>query len=362
MRHLYERYDPRRHGRVALERALRRLYNQILLRTDGDVDEALRWLAILAERHGLLPEGTTIEDVRRWLVESGDVAPDGHRGLAMTAKGARGLRRESLELVFQGLAKGNAGDHRTPHQGTGGERLPETRAYAFGDDVAAIDWMASFRNAARRGGGGLEERDLEVFETEHRTSCATVLLLDVSHSMTLYGEDRMTPAKQTALALQELVETKFPKDLFEVILFGDTARYVPREDLPFVGNGPYHTNTQAGLRLARERLLRARSANLGIFLITDGKPSAITEPDGTVYKNPMGLDRRIVNKTLDEAAECHRKGIVVTTFMVASDPHLVAFVEELSRVCRGRAYFTNPDEVGTAVFADFLRARRRRVR
>jgi uncharacterized protein with von Willebrand factor type A (vWA) domain len=355
MRHLYEAFDPRRHGRDALLEQLRRLYNQLLLRTDGDPVEALRWLEILAQRHGLLPEGFSIEDLKRHLEERGDLKREADGEWSMTSRGAREIRRESLALMFQGLARGNAGDHRTPKQGTGGERLPETRAYEFGDDVSAIDWMATFRNAALRAGlTGLEERDLEVFETEHRTSCATVLLLDISHSM--------TPAKQTALALQELVETCFPKDTLDVVLFGDTARRVPKEDLPFVGNGPFHTNTQAGLRLARECLLATRSANRQIFMITDGKPSALTEADGTIYKNPMGLDRRIVHRTLDEAAECHKKGISLTTFMVASDPYLVSFVEELSRVGRGKAYFSNVDDLGTFVFADFLRNRRRRVR
>jgi Ca-activated chloride channel homolog len=208
----------------------------------------------------------------------------------------------------------------------------------------------------------VEERDLEVHESEHKTSCATVLLLDVSHSMTLYGEDRMTPAKNVALALQELIETRFPKDLLEVVLFGDDAARIRREEIPFLSNGPFHTNTRAGLRLGREILLRSRAKNRQIFMITDGKPSALTEDDGSLYRNPMGLDRRIVNKTLEEAAECKRKGIPVTTFMVAQDPHLVSFVEEFTRVNQGRAYFSGLDRLGAFVFVDFLRNRRRRVR
>ncbi|HKE00941.1 MAG TPA: VWA domain-containing protein, partial [Planctomycetota bacterium] len=212
------------------------------------------------------------------------------------------------------------------------------------------------------GPGGIEERDLEVFQSEHRTACATVLLLDISHSMTLYGEDRMTPAKHVALALAELVASEFPKDVFEVALFGDEARRVPREELPFVTNGPFHTNTRAGLRLARELLARTKAANKQIFMVTDGKPSAITESDGTIYRNPIGLDRRIVNKTLEEAAECRRKGIPVTTFLVARDPGLVAFVDEFTKTNRGRAYFSDPDQLGAAVFVDYLRNRRRRVR
>ncbi|MBI3817537.1 MAG: VWA domain-containing protein [Planctomycetes bacterium] len=365
MRHLYERFDPARHGRAELERFLKRIFHQLLVRTDGDVDEALRWLEILAERHGLFPPGYTLEDFRKLLEREREIQTDATTGDAtLTGRGAKQIRRDSLELIFQGLRKSGAGDHRTPHAGGGGERLPETKPYQFGDDVSAIDWLTTYRNAASRVGAAesLNEEDFEVFESEHKTSCATVLLLDISHSMTLYGEDRMTPAKSVAFALQELIESQFPKDAFDVVLFGDEARRVRREDLPFVTNGPFHTNTRAGLRLARELLLRGRAANRQIFMITDGKPSAITEPGGEIYKNPFGLDRRIVNKTLEEAAECKRKGIIVTTFMVASDPQLVQFIEELTRLNRGRAYFASLENLGEFVFADYLRNRRRRVR
>jgi uncharacterized protein with von Willebrand factor type A (vWA) domain len=366
MRFLYEAFDPARHGRADLERYLQRIFRQLLIRTDGDVDEALRWLEILAKRHDLFPDGYTIEDFKKSIADKGEVEIERDGSTSLTGRGAREIRRDSLELIFQGLGRGSAGDHRIPKSGSGGERLPETRAYEFGDEPSAIDWLTTYRNAASRtgvaGGPRFEERDVEVFETEHKTSCATVLLLDISHSMTLYGEDRMTPAKTAALALQELVESQFPKDTLEVVLFGDEARRVPKEDLPFVTNGPYHTNTRAGLRLARELLLRSKAANKQVFMITDGKPSAITEADGGIYKNPMGLDRRIVNKTLEEAAECKRKGITLTTFMVTNDPYLVSFIEDLSRVSRGKAYFSNLDDLGAFVFVDFLKNRRRRVR
>lgn len=372
MRWLYERFDPARHGRAELEKLLRRIFHALLVRTDGDVDEAMRWLEVLAERHQLLPKGYTLEDFRKALERDREVRSDPVTGeFSLTGRGAREIRRDSLELIFQGLRKGGAGEHRTPHAGAQGERLPETRPYEFGDDVAAVDWASTYRNAAMRRGaesapagapGAIEEQDLEVYETEHRTSCATVLLLDISHSMTLYGEDRMSPAKTVALALDELVTSQFPKDTLEVVLFGDEAKRVRREDLPFVSNGPFHTNTRAGLRMARELLLRSRAANRQIFLITDGKPSALTEPDGSIYKNPMGLDRRIVNKTLEEAAECHRKGIPITTFMVAQDAYLQSFVEEFAKVNQGRVYFSGLDNLGSYVFVDYLRNRRRRVR
>jgi uncharacterized protein with von Willebrand factor type A (vWA) domain len=383
MRFFYEAFDPARHGRAELERNLRRLFHDLLVRTDGDVEEALRWLELLAQRNDIFPPGYTIEDFRKLLEKAGEVRADAGGTAELTATGAREIRRDALEWIFEGLAKGGSGDHRIPKSGAGGERLSETRAYEFGDEVDAIDWSSTYRNAVSRERDVAadspqdadpedaaaarpivrpREGDFEVFETEHKTSCATVLLLDVSHSMTLYGEDRMTPAKQVALALQELIETQFSKDTLDVVLFGDEAIRVTKDRLPFVSNGPFHTNTRAGLRLARELLLRTKATNKQIFMITDGKPSAITEDDGTIYKNPMGLDRRIVNKTLDEAAECKRKGILLSTFMVASDPYLVSFIEELSKAGRGKAYFSSLESLGSFVFVDFLRNRRRRAR
>lgn len=365
MRFRYEKHDPAKHGRAELEKTLRRLFHALLVRTDGDVEEALKWLDLVARRHGLFPPGYTIEDFRKSLERDREVRVGEEGALELTGRGEQALRRDSLALIFQGLRKGTPGDHRSPQTGRHGDRLPETRPYEFGDEVTQVDWLSTYRNAAARGGSaaaGIEERDLEVFETEHRTQCATVLLLDISHSMTLYGEDRMTPAKHVALALEALVESRFPKDALEVVLFGDEARHVPRAELPYVTNGPFHTNTGAGVRLAREILLRSRAANRQIFMITDGKPSAITEADGTIYRNPIGLDRRIANKTLDEAAYCRQKGIPITTFMVTSDPYLVAFVDEFTRANRGRAYFSGLDQLGQFVFVDYMRNRRRRVR
>jgi Ca-activated chloride channel homolog len=180
--------------------------------------------------------------------------------------------------------------------------------------------------------------------------------------MILYGEDRITPAKRTALALAELIQTRYPKDALHVVLFGDDAWEVPLSDLPYVGVGPFHTNTRAGLQLAQEILRKKRQANRQIFMLTDGKPSALTERGGRIYKNPFGLDRRVVSKTLDEAANCRRRGIPITTFMLTQDPMLVDFVERLTRINRGRAYYSQPDRVGDFVFVDYLRNRRRRVR
>jgi uncharacterized protein with von Willebrand factor type A (vWA) domain len=274
------------------------------------------------------------------------------------------VRRQALEDVFGRLRKAGPGEHRIHDGGGSGERTDETRPFEFGDAPDAIDATGSLRNWVRRtgGDGDLEERDLEVVERERSTTCATVLLIDVSHSMTLYGEDRITPAKRVALALAELTLTKYPKDTIDVVLFGDEAETVPLERLPYVTNGPFHTNTRAGLVRAQEILRRRKAVNRRIVMLTDGKPSAIHDEDGGLYKNPFGLDRRIVAKTLEEAGRCRRRGIQVTTFMLTADPYLRRFVERFTEACRGRCYFAESARLESFVLVDFLRNRRRRVR
>ena len=235
--------------------------------------------------------------------------------------------------------------------------------FAFGDNFRAIDYSASLFNSITRSGDlGLDmsERDLEVYESERMTSCATVLMIDVSHSMILYGEDRITPAKQVAMAFTELILTKYPKDDLNIVLFGDTAEQVSIKDLPYIGVGPYHTNTQDGLRMARRILMAKKHVNKQIFMITDGKPSMITRANGQLYRNPMGLDPMIVNRTLDEAVICRKKKIPITTFMVTDDRYLQKFVERLTELNRGRAYYASVDDLGSFMLSDFVNNRRRR--
>jgi len=344
-------------------RLLEKLFSFLLVREDGDVERALEILEQVGERHGLFDDDLSFEDLKRHLLEKRLVAQT-PSGLALTPRGERFVRAESLQHIFRGLESGAAGDHRTPHTGAGTERLCETRPYRFGDDVADIDFVSSIENSFARAAGsaeGLVEDDIEVFEREQYVSAATCLLVDVSHSMILYGEDRITPAKRVALALTELILTKFPKDAFHVILFGDDAREIPVRELVYAGVGPYHTNTRAGLQLARRILMRKKHANRQVFLITDGKPTALFQ-DGELYLNSFGLDRKIVAKTLDEAAECRRHGIPITTFMLAREPMLVRFVEDMTRVNKGRAYFASLDRLEQTVFVDFLANRRRKVR
>jgi Ca-activated chloride channel homolog len=361
----YAEFDPLREGLPQLLRRLSTIFNELLLALDGDVDEALEYLEELARHHGLFPKGFTIEDFKRWLERERVTRPDGRGGLALTTKGAQGLRASSFEQVFGQLGKDAQGDHRVPHAGVGHDRLPETRPFEFGDPLDLIDPIETLSNAVKRGGieqFSIGEEDLRVYETEHLSSCASVLMIDVSHSMILYGEDRITPAKRVALALCELITTRYPKDSLDVILFGDEAWPVEMSQIATLSAGPFHTNTKAGLQLAREILRKKKQANRRIIMLTDGKPSALTERDGTIYKNPFGLDRRIVNKTLEEAEYCRRLAIPITTFMLTSDPTLVEFVETFTRVNHGRAYYSELDGLGSFVLVDYVRNRKRRVR
>jgi uncharacterized protein with von Willebrand factor type A (vWA) domain len=339
-----------------------KLFNYLLIVTDGDVEEALERLEELNTRYGFFDESTPVEEFLDRLLEKGIVA-ETPEGLALTHKGERGIRRDALDRIFSRLRSGRPGDHRTPSPGDRGESLSETRSWQFGDPPFDIAVNPTLENAFRRSGledFSLQEDDIAVWEREHLTGCATVLLLDVSHSMILYGEDRITPAKEVALALMELIRTRYPKDSLHVAVFGDDAVEIPFDRVPYVKVGPFHTNTKSAFQLAQRILATRKHPNKQIFMITDGKPSAIYE-SGRLYKNSFGLDAKIVNKTLDEASICRRKGIVISTFMVARDYHLVSFVERLTEINRGRAYYTGLDQLGRFLFVDYVRNRKRRT-
>jgi Ca-activated chloride channel homolog len=362
MRHRYFHLDPELLQRLLAGMDLMRLFQQLLLATGGDLEEAMEWLRHLQERGAISPE-VDLEAFLAQLEERQLVGRDGEGGLRLTGAGERRLRRSAFEEVFTSLAKGGAGYHPVAASGEGVERLPETRPYEFGDDLHLLDPLRSVHNALKRTKGELTlaEEDLEVHETEHLTACASVLAIDISHSMVLYGEDRITPARKLALALTELIQTRYPKDSIEVVLFGDRARRVGIDELAYIQAGPFHTNTREALQLARGMLARRKQPNKQVLLITDGKPSAITEGN-SVYKNPFGLDLKIVNLTLEEADLCRRQGVVVSTFMLATDPMLTDFVEKLTRVNRGRAFFASPYDLGQFVLADYLRNRRKLLR
>jgi uncharacterized protein with von Willebrand factor type A (vWA) domain len=361
----YSKFDPTLRDLKALLARLMSIFNQLLLHTDGDVEAALHYLEQIGERYGFFDERFTIEDFKKFLEQQKSIARDRRGRLTLTKKGEREIRTSSLDAIFGSLERDAQGEHRVAAAGVGVERLPETRPYAFGDPLSLIDANETLSNAIKRGGIesiSIEEEDLRVYETEHLSSCATVLMIDVSHSMVLYGEDRITPAKRVALALCELITTRYPKDALNVILFGDHAWEVQMSEIPYLSVGPYHTNTKAGLELAREILRKKKQANRQIFMLTDGKPSALTERNGALYKNPFGLDRRIVNKTLEEADYCRRLGIPITTFMLTTDPTLVDFVDTFTKANRGRAYYSELENLGSFVLVDYMRNKRRRVR
>src|SRR5258706_1747944 len=338
------------------------LFSYLLIQTSGDVEEAIEWLRQLAQEYGIFDENLTIDDLIQKLKEMG-IIEDVDEMLKLTTKGVQRIRQDALREIFTSLRKGSVGYHEQPQTGTGIDRLSETKKWAIGDAPTNIDLTSTLTNAFKRGGiedFSLKEEDLEVYETEHMTSCATVLMLDISHSMVLYGEDRMTPAKQVALALSELISQKYPKDFLALVVFGDDAKLVSLAELPFLNVGPYHTNTRAGLQMARTLLRRRRTANKQIFMVTDGKPSAIFDESGRLYKNSFGLDPRIVNKTLDEAVACRREKITISTFMVAREPYLINFIEDLTKANRGRAYYSQLQHLGEFAFVDYIRNRRKK--
>jgi len=362
MRHRYRYLDPELIRALLAAMDLERLFQQLLLAGGGDAEQAMEWMRQL-QKQGYLSPDIDLESFFAALEEQQTIGRGQDGNMQLTPGGERRIRRSAFEEIFSSLHKGGPGYHRVRATGEGTERLPETRRYRFGDDLHRIDAPSSLHNALRRTQGRLElsEEDLVVHETEHLTSCATIVAIDISHSMILYGEDRITPAKKVALALTELITSKYPKDHLGVILFGDRAERVELGEIPFIEAGPYHTNTREALQLARQLLRRQKQPNKQIFLITDGKPSAITEGD-QIYKNPFGLDLKIVNRTLEEADMCRRQRVVITTFMIASDPMLTDFVEQLTQTNRGRAYFASPNNLGEFILADYIRNRRQRVR
>ncbi|MDP9360568.1 MAG: VWA domain-containing protein [Acidobacteriota bacterium] len=359
MRHRYAYLDPDLIRQLLAEMGLRRLFNHLLLQSGGDVDEAMRWMRALQDR-GYIDPNIDLDAFFARLMEENVIGQDANGNVVLGAGGERQIRRDALDEIFGGLQKSISGSHSVATAGQGSERLTETRPYQFGDDPMSIDSIRSLQNAMKHTDPAdailMAEDDLEVFETEHNSSCATVVMIDISHSMVLYGEDRITPAKKVALALTELILTKYPKDSIDVLLFGDEATEVPISEILYVQVGPFHTNTKAGLELAQRILRRHKHNNKQIFMITDGKPSALTE-NGHLYTNSFGLDMKIVNRTLEEADRCRRANIPITTFMLATDPMLVNFVEQLSKINRGRAFYSSPDRLGEYILADYIRNR-----
>lgn len=293
----------------------------------------------------------------------GDAREAAHRvNFNLTRRGLDFLGYRALRNLMSSLGRSGVGSHETREYATGVEADAGSNRYEFGDTLN-LDLPATLKNAIVRDGFDfpldLDYKDLMVHRTDYRSSCATVLMLDISHSMILYGEDRFSPAKQVALALSHLIRTEYPGDSLRIVTFGDRAREIPLAELAKAAVGPFHTNTAEGFRLAR-RLLRAQKKDMRqIIMITDGKPSAITVERGRIYRNSAGLDRSILRTTYREASACRRAGIPINTFMLANDPYLVRFVRRLTKIARGKAYFTSTMTLGQYIMMDFLKGKGR---
>ncbi len=342
-----------------------KIFKELLVYTSGDVQESLSWLTELDKEYQITtPDygmGNFLEDLKK-LGYLKDDPEEGPGVPGITPKTEKMLRSDALEQLFGKLKKSGPGDHKTGFSGKGDEWSGDLRPYRFGDLPEQISMTDSLRNARINHGSdefNLTEQDLEVYETEFKAQSSTVLMIDISHSMILYGEDRITPAKKVAMALAELITTRYPKDTLDILVFGNDAWQIELKDLPYLQVGPYHTNTVAGLELAMDLLRRRKNPNKQIFMITDGKPSCLKEPGG-YYKNSFGLDRKIVNKCLTMAAACKRLKIPITTFMIASDPYLLQFVQEFSETNGGKAFYTGLKNLGEMIFEDYTRNKKRR--
>lgn len=359
------------------------IFQELITHTSGDVDEALDWLRQLDQEYQLTDDEYTIDDfiedlkAKGYIREEFDMdGPQGGEGeegdengggglLSITSKLERMLRQRALDQIFGKKKRSGSGNHKTGKSGKGDEHTGEFREYRFGDSLEHISMTESLKNAQVNHGldnFSLSEEDLVVEDTQYKAQMSTVLMIDISHSMILYGEDRITPAKKVAMALAELITTRYPKDTLDILVFGNDAWPIPIKDLPYLKVGPYHTNTVAGLQLAMDMLRRKRNTNKQIFMITDGKPSCLRLPNGDYYKNSVGLDDYIVEKCYAMAQQARKLHIPITTFMIAEDPYLMQFVREFTKANKGKAFYTGLKGLGEMIFEDYEQNRKRRIK
>jgi Ca-activated chloride channel homolog len=343
---------------------------------DGDQEQLRQQIEDLIEEiiermkeSGYITPSPDLESERQRRAQGGGLGDANERvTFEVTDKALDFLGFKALRDLMGSMGHSSAGRHDTRDLSTGIEASGAPKRYEFGDTMN-IDATATILNAIRRQGaegaapGNLEitYSDLMVAQGEYQSSCATVLMLDCSHSMILYGEDRFTPAKRVAMALSHLIRTQYPGDTLHAVLFHDSAEEIPLRELGRVRVGPYYTNTREGLRLARRILERQRKDMRQIIMITDGKPSALTQPDGRIYKNAFGLDPFVISETFAEVSACARAGIMINTFMLARDYDLVAFVRRVASMCRGKAYFTTPYTLGEYVLMDYMDKKTRTI-
>ena len=359
--HRFINFNPNENSKSKFEQLLD-LFTQLLTYTNGEASEALDWLNQLDRQHHLTDDDYGMGDFIEDLKQNGYLKENEQDGsFKITSKSEQTIRKKSLEEIFGKLKKTKQGNHQTNKVGPSAELNPDTRSFQFGDSLEQIDFTESIRNAQINRGVehfSMQEDDLLIRESDFKTQTSTVLMIDISHSMILYGEDRITPAKKVAMALSELITTKYPKDTLDIVVFGNDAWSIEIKDLPYLQVGPYHTNTVAGLELAMDILRKRKTSNKQIFMITDGKPTCL-KIGGRYYKNSFGLDRKVVNRCINLAAQCKKLKIPITTFMIASDPYLQKFVEEFTEMNNGKAYFASLDNLGSFIFNDFESGKRK---
>jgi uncharacterized protein with von Willebrand factor type A (vWA) domain len=359
----FSNFDPNEAGKSTFDKLLD-LFMQLLTYTSGDVSEALNWMTQLDKKYQLTNSEYGLGDFIDDLKDKGYIDENNQSGeIRITPKTEQGIRKRSLEEIFGKLKKTRSGEHQTFKPGQGDDINPETRPFQFGDMLEQIDFVNSITNAQVNHGIDsfmMNEDDLVIRETDFKSQTSTVLMIDISHSMILYGEDRITPAKKVAMALGELITTKYPKDTLDIVVFGNDAWTVELKDIPYLNVGPYHTNTVAGLELAMDLLRRRKNPNKQIFMITDGKPTCL-KVGKRYYKNSFGLDRKITSRCLNLAAQCKKLKLPITTFMIASDPYLQKFVSEFTETNNGKAFFASLDKLGAFIFRDFESGKRKTV-
>ena len=340
------------------------LFTQVITHTSGDFGEAMQWMNELDKQYNITNDDYGMGDFLEDLKEKGYIDEDKQKNeIKITGKTEQTIRKKSLEEIFGKLKKTKQGNHHTFKPGGGDEVSPDTRPFQFGDTMEQIDFTSSIRNAQINRGVeafSMQEDDLEIRETDYKSQTSTVLMIDISHSMILYGEDRITPAKKVAMALSELIKTKYPKDTLDIVVFGNDAWLIEVKDLPYLQVGPYHTNTVAGLEMAMELLRKRKNANKQIFMVTDGKPTCL-KIGNRYYKNSFGVDRKILNRCLSLATQCKKLKIPITTFMIATDPYLQRFVTEFTEANSGKAFFATLDKLGAFLFKDFESGKRKTV-
>ena len=354
---------------VSLFDRLLEIFKELLTYTSGDFDEAVDWLRQLDKEYSLTTEDYTIDDFIDELLNKGFISTEinttaGKELIKITSKMEKALRKFALKKIFGQIKKSKQGNHKSKYSGSSDDDNSDIKSFEFGDPFDKIIVSESLKNMYNRTGTdelNLISDDIVVSNGNFKSQMSTVLMIDISHSMILYGEDRITPAKKVAMALAELIITRYPKDTLDILVFGNDAKIIPLKKLPYLKVGPYHTNTVAGLQLAMDILKKKKNNNKQILMITDGKPSCLKLSDGSYYKNSSGLDSKITNKCYTMARQAKKLKIPITTFMIARDAYLQHFVREFAKANGGKAFYTGLDNLGEMIFEDYESNRKRKI-